>query len=68
METQLQAAPVVPESIDSIESYGLDSAPDLIETDVATPKPSQNMDTVKEVVDHGLNCECGVSVRYFHHG
>lgn len=66
METQIQTMPMVPESIDSTGSYELDSARDFIETDVATPKPSQSMNVpaVKHVVDLGLSCECGVSVRF----
>jgi hypothetical protein len=63
--TDIETQPLIPESIESIESYGADLAHDLIETDVATPKPTQSTKEVGKMIDHGLNCECGVSVGNF---
>lgn len=59
METQIAAF----QSVDSIESCGPDATVDNIETDVATPKPTQKPANVEEQIDNGLRCECSISVR-----
>jgi hypothetical protein len=59
METQ-----VVPEeSVDPIQSFGDDPMEDQVD-DMPTPKAASKLPK-KNVVDHGLSCECGVDVRSF---
>lgn len=63
METQV-FPPNEPFSADSIGTFGPESHGDTIDMVTVTPKPSQKRQHEEDLVDNGLDCECGVSVRY----
>lgn len=67
METQMMTPYAVHQSIESIDSFGSNTGVGAIEGDAlaATPKPTQERPNQEQVIDRGIECECGVSVQSF---